>query len=91
MNLFVRVPDFKELVQKEEKPKFYDRLSDEEKGEYDRDQAQHRMNLWACQTAAAACNWVRVVSIILIVMFTPQFIDLLGKLIEGVKHNIFHL
>ena len=85
--IFIQVPDFKEQVAKEPKPKSYDRLSDEKREEYDRDLVQIRMMMWACHTAATACNWVIVMGLLFVVMFTPQFIALLGAVIQGFKRN----
>lgn len=89
--LFIQVPDFKEEVAKEAKPNSYNRLSEDEREQYDRDLIQIRMTLWACHTAATACNWVIVMALIWIVMFTPQVITLLGAIINGLKKNYLGL
>lgn len=78
----VRVPDFREEVEKDAREtKFYQELSLVQKEEYLRDQVQHRALLWACQTAAASYNIGIIIGTILLLINGVPIVKLIQRVV----------
>lgn len=61
---FVRVPNFREQVDGEEKPSYFHALSTQDQDKYKRELVSQRATAYACETAASAYNLC-----VLLVMF----------------------
>jgi len=63
----IEVPNFRREFLEEEKPVFFNRLTEAEQEEYTAQQINNRMNVWSCMIAARAYNIAMILCAVVIV------------------------
>lgn len=80
---FIEPPDFRAEFEKEEKPRFYNKLTAGEQDEYNSSQVVHRTMMWSCMVAARAYNICIILCLITIVTGGANLWNIVQRVASG--------